>query len=103
MSSKSNALKNQIVALVFNGTALPWSNGSLYVALHTADPGANGDQTTNEATYTGYERVTVARDGGGWAVTGNQTSNAVEVVFPECGGGSNTITHVSVGHCVAAI
>lgn len=95
--SKSNTFENQIVALAFNGTALPWANANLFVALHTADPGEAGDQTTSEATYTGYTRIAVSRDGAGWTVAGNQASNTAEVTFPECTGGSNTITHVSVG------
>jgi hypothetical protein len=95
--SKSNTLENQVVALLFNGTALPWANANLFVALHTADPGEAGDQTTSEATYTGYARVSVARDAGGWTVAGNQASNTAEITFAECTGGSNTITHVSVG------
>ncbi len=95
--SKSNTLENQIVALLFNNTALPWSNTNLYVALHTADPGEAGDQTTSEATYTGYARVAVSRDSAGWTVSSNQASNTAEITFPECTGGSNTITHVSVG------
>lgn len=95
--SKSNALESQMIALLFNGTALPWSNVNLFVALHTADPGEAGDQTTNEATYTGYARVSVARDSSGWTHSGNQASNTAEITFPECTGGSNTITHVSVG------
>lgn len=95
--SKSNSLENQVVALIFNGTALPWANANLFVALHTADPGEAGDQTTSEATYTGYARVSVARDSGGWTVAGNQASNTAEITFPECTAGSNTITHVSVG------
>lgn len=99
--SKSNTLENQMVALLFNGTALPWSNSNLFVALHTADPGEAGDQTTNEATYTGYARVSVARDNGGWTVSGNQASNTAEITFGECTAGSNTITHVSVGLVVS--
>jgi hypothetical protein len=71
------------------------------VALHTADPGEAGDQTTSEATYTGYARVTVSRNGSGWTVSGNQASNTAEITFPECTGGSNTITHVSVGLAVS--
>lgn len=41
--------------------------GNIYVSLHTADP-AGGDQTTSEATYTGYARVAVARGAGTWTV-----------------------------------
>lgn len=99
--SKSNTLENQVVALIFNATALPWSNSNLFVALHTADPGEAGDQTTSEATYTGYARVTVSRNSSGWTVSGNQASNTAEITFPECTGGSNTITHVSVGLVVS--
>ena len=95
--SKSNTFENQMVALAFNGTALPWSNTNLYVALHTADPGEAGDQTASEADYTGYLRVAVSRDGAGWTVSGNQASNTGETTFPECTGGTNAITHVSVG------
>jgi hypothetical protein len=95
--SKSNTLENQVIALLFNGTALPWANANLFVALHTADPGEAGDQTTSEASYTGYARVSVSRDGAGWTVSGNQASNTAEITFPECTGGTNTLTHFSVG------
>lgn len=95
--SKSNTLENQILALLYNATALPWTNTNLFVALHTADPGEAGDQTTSEANYTGYARVLVSRDSAGFTVSGNQAQNTAEITFPECTGGSNTITHVSVG------
>lgn len=99
--SKSNDLENQIVALIFNGTALPWANANLFVALHTADPGEAGTQPTSEAAYTGYARIAVSRDGAGWTVSGNQASNTAEVTFPECTGAPESITHVSVGLVVA--
>jgi hypothetical protein len=96
--SKSNTTENDFVKYAFNGTAISWAAATnLYVALHTADPGEAGDQTTNEADYTGYARVAVSRDGAGWTVSGNQASNTGEVTFPECTAGANTITHVSIG------
>jgi len=96
--SKSNTTENDFIKYTFNGTAISWNGATnLYVALHTADPGEAGDQTTNEADYTGYLRVAVSRDGAGWTVSGNQASNTSEVTFPECTGGANTITHVSIG------
>ncbi len=67
------------------------------MALHTADPGEAGSQTTSESAYTGYARVAVSRNAGGWTVSGNQASNAAEVTFPECTGGTETITHFSIG------
>jgi hypothetical protein len=95
--SKSNTTENDVVKFMFNATAMPAYGANLYVALHTADPGEAGDQTTNEATYVGYARAAVSRDGAGWTVAGNSASNAAEITFPECTGGTNTLTHLSIG------
>jgi hypothetical protein len=103
--SKGNTFENDLVKLIFNGTAIaniadnaaasPLTD--LYVSLHTGDPGEAGDQTTSEATYGSYARVAVARSGVGWTVTGNAATNAALVQFPQCTSGSNTITHVAIG------
>jgi hypothetical protein len=106
--SKSNALESDFLLLLFNNTnaanigdatGLRGSTtaGSLYLSLHTADPGEAGDQTTSEATYTSYARVAVARSSGGFTVTANSVSPAATVTFPACTGGSATITHFGVG------
>lgn len=71
--------------------------GSFYIALHTADPGEAGDQTTSEAAYTGYARVAVARSGAGFSRTGSAISNVATVQFGECTAGSATVTHFSIG------
>lgn len=95
--SKGNATENDLISYVFKGTAIPWSGATqLDIHLHTADPGEAGTSTTSEATYTSYAAVTVNRNAGAWTVSGNQASNAGLVQFPQCTGGSNTITHVSV-------
>jgi hypothetical protein len=104
--SKSNAHETAWLALVYNATAfadLAENDSSspattLSVALHTADPGEAGDQSTSEATYTGYARVEVARTSGGWTVSGNQVSNTAVIDFPAATGGSETLTHFSVGY-----
>jgi hypothetical protein len=54
--SKGNTFENDLLKLIFNATAIaniadnaaasPLTN--LFVALHTADPGEAGDQTTSE-------------------------------------------------------
>lgn len=103
--SKGNTFENDVLKLIFNATAIaniadnasssPLTN--LYVSLHTGDPGEAGDQTTSEATYTSYARVAVERSGTGWTVSGNTATNAALVQFPQCSGGTNTITHVGVG------
>lgn len=71
--------------------------GSLYISLHTADPGEAGDQTTSEATYTGYARKAVARTTGAWGALGAAVANAAAVTFDPCTGGTNTITHFGIG------
>lgn len=106
--SKTNAWENGLLLLLFNNTnfanvgdatGLRGSStaGALYVSLHTADPGEAGTQSTSEATYTGYARVSVPRSGSNWTVTGNSVSPAATISFPACTGGSNTITHFGVG------
>lgn len=105
--SKSNTFENDILQLIFNnvdiadiGDAGGLQNsataGSLYVALHTADPGEAGTAATSESAYTSYARVAVARTSGGWTVSGNSATNTALIQFPECTGGSETITHVSI-------
>lgn len=103
--SKSNAFENSLLKLIFNATAIanladnaassPLTN--LYVSLHTADPGEAGDQSTSEATYTSYARVAVIRTSGGWTVTNNSVSPVANIDFPNCTGGTNTITYFGVG------
>jgi hypothetical protein len=106
--SASNACENGLLLLLFNNTDFAGigdasglqnsaSAGSLYVSLHTADPGEAGDQTTSESAYTDYARVAVARSGSGWTVSGNSVSNAAAVTFPVCGASGSTITHFGIG------
>ncbi len=106
--SKSNAFETDLLGLIFNNTDIALigdaagiqnsaTAGSLYVSLHTADPGEAGDQTTNETAYTDYARVAVARTGGGWTVSGDTVSNAALVQFAQCGVTGATLTHFGVG------
>jgi hypothetical protein len=69
----------------------------IYVSLHTADPGTSGNQTTNEAAYTSYARVAVARDGTGWSLSGNTISPGANINFPTSTGGSETETFAGIG------
>lgn len=95
--SKGNTFENDIMAFTFNNTAVSGIGTSLFIALHTADPGESGDQTTSEAAYTGYTRIGVNRNGGGFTVVANQATNTAEVLFPTSTSGPEVITHVSVG------
>lgn len=91
--------QNAAIALVGDATGLPASAtaGSLYVSLHTADPGEAGDQSTSEATYTGYARVAVGRTSGNWSESSGTVTNVNAVTFPLCTAGSNTATYFGIG------
>lgn len=103
--SKTDAFENDLLALLFNGTTIAQLAdnatssplASLYVSMHTADPGETGSQTTSEAAYTGYARIAVSRNSGGWTVSGASVSPTVDVVFPISIGGSGTVTHIGIG------
>ena len=90
---------NTNIANVGDATGLRGSStaGSLYIALHTADPGEAGSQTTNEASFTSYARVGVARSSGGWTISGNSVTNAAAITFAQNTGSDQTVTHFSIG------
>lgn len=106
--SKSNTFENELLLHIFNnsdianiGDAAGLQNsvaaGSLFLALHTADPGEAGTATTNEIAYTGYARQAVARSAAGFTVSGNAVTLTSNVDFPEMtAGAGGLVTHFSV-------
>lgn len=107
MSGKTDTFENDLLKLIFNGTAIAnlADNAAasplttLYISLHTADPGdaAASGQATSEVTYTGYARVAIARTGSGWVVTGSSVSPAASVDFGQCTAGTMTATYAGIG------
>ena len=107
MAAKGSTFDNQLLALIFNGTAIaniainhttsPLTN--LYVSLHTATPGAGGSQTTSEAAYGAYARVAVSRVGtaNGWTVSGSSVSPISTITFPTATSGSETESFFASG------
>jgi len=106
--SKTNTFENDLLLLVFNNTDITLigdaaglqnsaAAGSLYVSLHTAEPGEAASQTTSETAYTNYARIAVARSGAGWTVSSNSVSNAAAITFATCGVTGATITHWGIG------
>lgn len=94
--SFSNTAETAVLNYVFVGTNVSWDgNSDLYLALHTADPGEAGSAVTSEAAYTSYARVAVTR-ATDFTVSGNTVENANLEQFPQCTGGSETITHASI-------
>lgn len=84
------------VAAIGSGLPVSVTAGSLYLSLHTADPGVGGSQTTSEAAYTGYARQAVAR-GAGFTVASPSVALAAQANFPACTAGSEIETHWGIG------
>lgn len=115
--SLGNAAESDLLSIIFLNVA--WANignagglagssgvgspGSLYAALHTANPGQAGNQNTSESAYPSYTRIGVARSGAGWTITGSNPTiaeNAAAVTYPQSGPGGSTPetqTYFSVG------
>jgi hypothetical protein len=107
--SKSNTFEDELLKLIFQNANIPnigdatglrgsSTAGSLYISLHTADPGEAGTQATNEISYTGYARQAVARNATNFPVSGGTMSLGVNVDFPKMTGGTGgVVTHWAVG------
>jgi hypothetical protein len=106
--SATNALENGLLSLLFenanyanvgDATGLRGSTtaGVFWISLHTANPNETGTQTTSEAAYTSYARVSVARSTAGWTVASGVVDNDGAINFPQATGGSETETHFGIG------
>src|SRR5262245_33537393 len=105
---KSTTFCNDVLALIFNATAianLAQNQGTspatdIVVALHTASPNVGGTQSTSEISYTGYGRVNVTRNTTGWpAPSGGIIAPGANIDFGAMTGGTGgTVTHASLGH-----
>jgi hypothetical protein len=104
--SKGNTYETDLLALLFNAT--PIANiadnaaasplTQLFVSLHVADPGEGGSQNTSEIAYTGYARVAVNRNSGGWTVGAGTVSPAAAITFGACTvAGTSPATHFGIG------
>jgi hypothetical protein len=103
--AKGNTFSADFLKLIFQAVAIanvadnaatsPLT--SLYVSLHTANPGAAGNQATSEAAYTGYARVAVARTSSGWAISGQTITPVADITFPAATAGSETETYFGIG------
>lgn len=106
--SATNAFENGLLSLIFenanyanvgDATGLRGSStaGVFFISLHTSNPGETGTQTTSEAAYTSYARVSVARSTSGWTVASGTCTNDGAINFPACTGGSETETSFGIG------
>ena len=106
--SATNVLESGLLSLLFenanyanvgDATGLRGSStaGVFYIRLNTANPNATGTQTTSEAAYTSYARVSVARSTAGWSVSSGSCTNDGAINFPAATGGGETETHFGIG------
>ena len=111
MAAKGLTFDNDLLKLIFNATAISLLADntattpltSLFLSLHTANPGVGGSQTTSEAAYTGYARATVARSAGGFTVAGAVVTLTAAVSFPAATAGSETEAWFAVGTAVSGV
>src|SRR5688500_20383771 len=108
--SKSDTFEQDLLKLIFQNIAIAdigdvgglratVTAGSLWLSLHTADPGEAGTGVTSETAYTGYARKAVARaaGAGGFTLTGSSISPTENQDFGECTASpGGAITHFGV-------
>lgn len=97
MTDFTTYTEGQIADWLSQGTDMPVAPATLYVALHTSNPGQSPDGTT-EVTGTNYSRY-ASSAGTDWGVSGTAPTsidNANLFAFNEAGGSWGTITHVSL-------
>jgi hypothetical protein len=108
--SKNNTFENDILLLIFNGTtianiadnAASAALTQLFVSLHTAVLAETDVQTANEAAYTGYARIAVNRNSGGWTVASGSVTPTADIVFGACTASAGAqITHASIGVAIS--
>lgn len=98
MAGFGNTFRQALNNLIFKNTAFTSPGGVIYVGLHTADPGPDG-QTANEVSGNGYARkVTAATDWNtGTLADPSVVTNANAITFNQASGGNwGTITHGSL-------
>ena len=103
--SLTNTHETNLLNLIFDN--VDWANigdssglqnsatdGSLYVSLHTSDPGETGSDT-NELSGYSYARQAVSRTNG-WSISSNTADNAAAITFPAATGSWGTVTHFGI-------
>ena len=92
MSDLTNYYAEQLLSHSFDGTDMPASHGSVWLAAHTADPGNNA--ANNEVAATDYTRVEVPITA--FDTTARTRTNNTAIEFVQAQSDWGTITHISV-------
>lgn len=113
--SFTNQTEDDVLDLMLTNVAAPnWGDasglqpaataGSLFVGLGTGNAVSDTQtgQNTNEAAYTNYARVAVARSVAQWTVASGTGDNDNAITFPQSGSGPETETDVMIGSALSA-
>jgi hypothetical protein len=103
--AKSTKFAGDVLDLLLNNIAIDGVadaliiGGNTFVALHEADPGADGAQTDYELNYQGYQRMAVARNNAAphWAIVNGEAKNTQAILWPLCLGGTGVARWFSIG------
>lgn len=94
--SFSNHLETEILDHVFGGNAYS-APGTLYLALHTANPDEDASGAEVSTSGTAYARETVA-----FTVSGNTATTSAAVEYSTATANFGTVTHVAVWDAATA-
>lgn len=97
MSAASNYTEENVINALLRGVTFPLPS-TVYVSLHTANPGETGGNEVSTSNWPAYVRKDAAVGGdidSGWtAPTDGVTTNAKQIVYPGMNGASNlTVSH----------
>lgn len=92
----TNYTETEILQWLVGGQDMPASHSSVYVSLHSSDPGESPDGSTeiDASTFT-YER-TETTAGSDWTIADDTFENSSEISFPEADSNWGTITHFAI-------
>lgn len=104
MTDLTDYFEESIMQWCFHGSAFDTAPGTLYIALHTDDPNATGDNTEpgdqNEVGASDYDRADVTVDGSTFTQGTNGTAttmeNANEIAFGTATSDWGTVSHFSI-------
>lgn len=108
--SATNLFEDDLLDLIFTNVAAPnvgdaggllpsAAANNFHISLHTGNAISDTStlQTDNEAAYTGYGRVAVARSVAGWTVASGTVDNDAVITFTISTSGPETETDVGIG------
>lgn len=98
--TKGRGYAGQVLDAAFLGTPLPWQDAAAFeISLHTAEPQGDSGELLAEASYPGYARLIVPRDGDNWQRDGEAVRNLRDLRWPtadEAMAGDQRVTHWAI-------